>query len=153
MKKLITAAVLSTVLLVNAAFANKTVTNKKEEVNFKVEAAFKEEFAQAKDVSWQKTENYYKAVFKINNEVVNAYFTHEGEMLGIVHNMLSTQLPLNLQTALRKDYDGFWITELFEFSKPYSNGYYITIQDADKIITLQSTDGSSWSTYSKTKKQ
>jgi hypothetical protein len=148
MKKLIIAAVLSSVLLVNAAFANKN-----EDVTYKVEAAFKQEFAQAKNVSWQKTDNYYKAVFRINNEVVNAYFTPEGEMLGMAHNMLSTQLPINLQTSLRKEYDGYWITDLFEFAKQDSNGYYITIENADRIITLQSTDGSTWSTYSKTKKQ
>jgi hypothetical protein len=153
MKKLITAAVLSTVLLVNAAFANKTVTNKNEDVNYKVEAAFKQEFAQAKDVNWKKTDDYYKAVFKINGELVNAYFTPEGEMMGMVHNILSTQLPISLQSSLRKEYDGYWITDLFEYSKQDSNGYYITIENADRIITLQSTDGYSWSTYSKTKKQ
>ena len=148
MKKFITAAVLSSVLLVNAAFANKN-----DDVNYKVEATFKQEFAQAKDVSWQKTENYYKAAFRINNEVVTAYFTPDGEMLGIVHNMLSTQLPINLQTSLKKEYEDYWITELFEFSKSDGHGYYITIENADRIVTLQSTDGASWSTYNKAKKQ
>jgi len=147
MKKLITAILLSSVLLVNAAFANKN-----ENVNYKVENAFKQEFAQAKDVNWQKTDNFYRAGFKMNNEVMTAYFTHDGEFMGVVHNVLSTQLPVNLQASLKKEYDGYWITELFEFAKPDSNGYYITIQNADQVITLQSTDGSSWSTYSKTKK-
>jgi hypothetical protein len=147
MKKLITAALLSSILLMNAAFANKN-----ENVNMQVEAAFKQEFGQAKEVSWQKTDRYYKAIFKMNNEVVNAYFTHDGELMGIIHNILSTQLPINLQTSLKKEYEGYWITELFEFARPDSNGYYITIQNADEIITLQSTDGSSWSTFSKAKK-
>lgn len=154
MKKFITAAILSSVLLVNAAFANKNDgANKNETASYKVEAAFKREFAQAKDVNWQKTDNYYKAVFTMNNSQVNAYFTPDGELMGIIHNILSTQLPINLQTSLKKDYTDFWITNLFEFSKQDSNGYYITIQNADKIITLQSTDGSTWSTYSKVKKQ
>lgn len=148
MKKFITAALLSSILLVNAAFANKDT-----DVNYKVETAFKQEFAQAKNVSWQKTENYYKAVFTMNNGQVNAYFTPDGELLGIVHNILSNQLPINLQTTLKKEYADFWITDLFEFAKNDSNGYYITIESADKIITLQSTDGASWSTYSKAKKQ
>ena len=147
MKKFITAAVLSTVLLVNAAFANKN-----EDINFKVETAFKQEFGQAKDVSWLKTDNYYKASFKMNGNLLTAYFTSDGEMMGIVRNILSTQLPINLQASLRKEYDGFWITDLFEFSKQDSNGYYVTIENADKIITLQSTDGSSWSTFNKVKK-
>jgi hypothetical protein len=148
MKKLITAVVLSSVLLMNAAFANKI-----ENVNYKVENAFKQEFGQAKDVNWEKTNNYYRAGFKMNNEVMTAYFTPDGELMGVVHNVLSTQLPINLQTSLKKEYDGYWITELFEFARPDSNGYFITVQNADHIITLQSTDGFAWSTYSKTKKQ
>lgn len=148
MKKLIMAAVLSSVLLVNAAFANKD-----ENVNAQVETAFKQEFAQAKNVSWQKMDDYYKATFTMDKESVNAYFTPEGEMIGIVHNMLSTQLPINLQASLKKTFDDYWITDLFEFARQDSNGYYITLQNADQVITLQSTNGSSWTTYSKTKKQ
>ena len=148
MKKLITAVVLSSVLLMNAAFANKI-----ENVNYKVENAFKQEFGQAKDVNWEKTNNYYRAGFKMNNEVMTAYFTPDGELMGVVRNVLSTQLPINLQASLKKEYNGYWITELFEFAKPDSNGYFITVQNTDQVITLQSTDGSAWSTYSKTKKQ
>ena len=111
MKKLITAAVLSTVLLVNAAFANKTET-----VNYKVENTFNQEFAQAKEVNWQKTDNFYRAAFKMDNEVMTAYFTLQGEFMGVVQNMLSSQLPVNLQTSLKKEYEGYWITELFEFT-------------------------------------
>ena len=147
MKKLITAVVLSSVLMVTTAFANKT-----ESVNIKVENAFKQEFTQAKDVNWQKTDNYYKAEFKLNNEVMTAYFAPDGELMGVIHNMLSTQLPINLQTSLKKDYDGYWITELFEMAKSDSNSYFVTLHNADQIITLESTDGSSWTTYSKTKK-
>ncbi|MEO5683321.1 MAG: hypothetical protein ABIQ88_11810 [Chitinophagaceae bacterium] len=147
MKKLITAVVLSTVLLVNAAFANKT-----ENVSYKVENAFNQEFGQAKEVNWQKTDNFYRAAFKMNNEVMTAYFTPQGDFMGVVRNMLSSQLPINLQTSLKKDYEGYWITELFEFAKPDSHGYFVTLHDADQVITLQSADGSSWSVYSKAKK-
>ena len=148
MKKLFTAAVLCSVLLVNTAFANKN-----ENVNTDVESAFKKEFTQAKEVSWQKTDAYYKATFKLNGETVNAYYNTDGSMLGIVHNMLSTQLPINLQTSLKREYENYWITDLFEYSRTDSNGYFITVENADQVITLQSTNGSSWSTYSKSKKQ
>jgi len=147
MKKLITAVVLSTVLLVNAAFANKT-----ENVNYKVENAFNTEFNRAKEVSWQKTDNFYRASFKMNDEVMTAYFTPDGELMGVIHNMLSTQLPINLQTSLKKEYDGYWITELFECAKSDSDSYFVTLHNADQVVTLQSIDGTSWSVYNKTKK-
>jgi len=147
MKKLITAVVLSTVLLVNAAFANKT-----ENVNYKVENAFNAEFNRAKEVSWQKTDNFYRASFKMNDEVMTAYFTPDGELMGVIHNMLSTQLPINLQTSLKKEYDGYWITELFECAKSDSDSYFVTLHNADQVVTLQSIDGTSWSVYNKAKK-
>ncbi len=147
MKKLLAAAVLGSVLLMNTAFANRN-----DDVNFQVENSFKKEFTQAKEVSWQKTDSYCKAAFKINNEVMTAFFTYEGELMGVVRNILSTQLPINLQASLKKDYGDYWITELFEFAKPDSNGYFITIQNADQSYTLQSVNGSSWTVYSKAKK-
>jgi len=147
MKKLITAVVLSTVLLVNAAFANKT-----ENVSYKVENAFNTEFNRAKEVSWQKTDNFYRASFKMNDEVMTAYFTPDGELMGVIRNLLSTQLPINLQTSLKKEYDGYWITELFECAKSDSDSYFVTLHNADQVVTLQSIDGTSWSVYNKTKK-
>jgi len=147
MKKLITAVVLSTVLLVNAAFANKT-----ENVSYKVENAFNTEFNRAKEVSWQKTDNFYRASFKMNDEVMTAYFTPDGELMGVIRNMLSTQLPINLQTSLKKEYEGYWITELFECAKSDSDSYFVTLHNADQVVTLQSIDGTSWSVYNKAKK-
>jgi len=147
MKKLITAVVLSTVLLVNAAFANKT-----ENVSYKVENAFNTEFNRAKEVSWQKTDNFYRASFKMNDEVMTAYFTPDGELMGVIRNLLSTQLPINLQTSLKKEYDGYWITELFECAKSDSDSYFVTLHNADQVVTLQSIDGTSWSVYNKAKK-
>ncbi len=73
---------------------------------------------------------------------MTAYFTPDGELMGVIHNMLSTQLPINLQTSLKKEYDGYWITELFEMAKSDSNSYFVTLHNADQIITLESKDGS-----------
>ncbi len=151
MKKFFAAAILSSVMMVNAAFAgnhNDDIIT----VSYQVANAFKQEFANTKDVSWTKTDNYYKAAFKVNNQPVNAYFTPEGQFIGIIHHLVSSQLPINLQTSLKKNYEDYWISELFEFAQPDSNGYFITVENADQVITLQSSDNSSWSVYSKTKK-
>ncbi len=150
MKKLITAVVLGSVLMMNTAFANG---NKNENVAASVKNTFNQEFANAKDVRWGKTNNYYKAAFTMNNEVMTAYFTTDGDLMGVIHNILSTELPISLQLALKKDYDGYWITELFEMAKDNSNSYFVTLNNADQVITLQSTDGYTWSLYSKEKKQ
>jgi hypothetical protein len=149
MKKLIVGLMLGAILLVNTAFAN---TGKKANVNDRVEAAFRQEFVQAKEVSWQKSENFFKAVFKMNDDILTAYFTEEGEFIGVTRNLLSTELPISLQTSLKKDYNAYWVTELFEYAKDYSSTYYITIENADQKVTLQSVNGGNWTTYLKVKK-
>ncbi len=147
MKKVIAGLVLGAVLLVNSAFAHKSET-----VNERVQSAFKQEFVQAKEVNWVKTNTYFKAVFKMNGDVLTAFYTEDGEMMGVTRNLLSTELPINLQTSLKKEYDGYWVTDLFEFARPDASGYFITIENADQSITLQSSDGSNWSTFRKVKK-
>ena len=61
MKKTILGLALS--LLIGASsFANNEVT-----LNQKAEQSFKKEFAQAKDVSWQKSGDLVKATFTLND--------------------------------------------------------------------------------------
>jgi hypothetical protein len=147
MKKVFIMLVLGAVLMANTAFAGGT-----NNVNEKVKAAFQKEFVHAKEVSWQQTDSYYKAVFKMNNDVLTAYFTGEGELMGVVRNLLSTELPINLQIALKNNYADYWVTDLFEFAKKNESGYFISLENAGQKITLQSGDGSNWNTYSKVKK-
>jgi hypothetical protein len=147
MKKVMAGLVLGAILFVNSAFAHKSET-----VNEKVQAAFKQEFVQAKEVNWNRTDNYLKAVFKLNGAVLSAYYTEDGELIGVMRNLLSTELPINLQTSLKKEYNDYWITDLFEFARQDATVYFITVENADQVITLQSTDGFTWSTFRKIKK-
>jgi len=147
MKKVIAGLVLGSILLVNTAFAN---TN--DNVNEKVAAAFKHEFVQATDVSWQKADSYYRAIFKLNEDILTAYFSVDGDLMGVTRNLLSTELPINLQTSLKRDYADYWITDLFEYAKKETSGYFVTVENADQRITLQSADGRNWSVYLRSKK-
>jgi len=147
MKKVIAGLILGCIILVNSAFAN---TN--DNVTEKVAAAFKHEFVQAKEVNWQKADTYFKAVFKLNEDILTAYFSVEGELMGVTRNLLSTELPINLQTSLKRDYADYWITDLFEYAKKETSGYYVTVENGDQRITLQSNDGRNWTNYLRTKK-
>jgi ABC-type uncharacterized transport system fused permease/ATPase subunit len=147
MKKMGFMLLLAVLGIVSTAVAHKT-----DVINEKVQSAFKQEFVQAKEVTWDKVNDFYRAVFKLNDDVMTAYFSEEGSFLGVVRNLLSTQLPINLQTSLQKQYANYWISSLFEYAKEDGNGYYITIENADQTVVLQSGNGISWSVYSKNKK-
>ena len=120
-------------------------------VNQKVLDAFKTEFATATEVEWSIGVDYFKATFNYNGKYVYAYYNEDGEMLGMARNMSPLDLPLALQNNLKKSYEGFWVSDLFEAVKNDNTNYYVTLENADTKLVLKST-GNSWNVYSKTRK-
>ena len=120
-------------------------------VNQKVLDAFKSEFTTAKEVEWTTESDYYKATFNYNGKYVFAYYSQDGEFLGLTRYLSPADLPIMLQNNLKKNYEGYWVSDLFEASKNDGTSYYITVENADTKIILKSADNS-WSTFSKIKK-
>lgn len=121
-------------------------------VTSEVLSAFNKEFTQAKEVEWTKGNNYFKATFILNDKHIAAFYNNEGELMGLTRNISSLDLPINLQTNLKKNYDGYWITDLFEVSNNEGTNYYIRLQKADATVVLESTLGSKWTVYKKATK-
>lgn len=114
--------------------------------------AFQTNFKHATDVNWSASQNYYKANFVMNGQYISAYYTPQGELLALSKNIRSTDLPLMLQVQLKKNYGNFWITDLFEISNEQGTTYYITLENADTEIVLNSISTSNWKAYQKQRK-
>ncbi len=123
-----------------------------ENVNQKVLNAFKKEFNSAREVEWTTGSNYYKATFVYNEKHVFAYYNENGELLGLTRYLSPVDLPMNLQKNLKNDFQGYWISDLFEIAKNDGTAYFLTLENADTKVVLKSTDSSNWSVYSKVKK-
>ncbi|MES1159355.1 MAG: hypothetical protein ABUM51_01225 [Bacteroidota bacterium] len=146
MKKVILS--LATVLMIGiSAFASKN-----DEVNQLAVSNFNKEFINAKNIVWEQKQDYLKVTFSMNEQVLFAYYNNNGDLQAIVRNIVSTQLPINLLTDLKKDYSGFWISDLFEIASDDQTSYYVTLENADKKIVLRSNGAASWDVYAKTKK-
>jgi hypothetical protein len=61
------------------------------------------------------------------------------------------QLPISLQTSLKKQCGDLWISDLFEVANDQGTSYYVTLENADTKIVLKSS-GSDWTTYQKQRK-
>lgn len=120
-------------------------------VNQKVLDAFTTEFTTAKEVEWSAGSNYYKATFNYNGKYVFAFYSENGEMLGLSRYLSPNDLPFALQYNLKKGYEGYWISDLVEVAKNNDTNYYITLENANKKIVLKSSDNS-WSVYNKNNK-
>jgi hypothetical protein len=123
-----------------------------EKVSQKVLTAFKTEFTNAQDVEWDTGSNYFRAAFTMNEQRIFAYYSVGGELLSIARYISSFQLPVNLYTDLKNNYSKYWISDLLEVSNSKGLHYYVTLETADTKLVMHSSNGGSWSTYSKNKK-
>jgi hypothetical protein len=146
MKKMMITLALALTLGASYAFAGGT------NVNEQVLTAFKQDFSTAKEVKWSSVEDYFKAEFSYNGQMVAAYYTVDGNMMAVVRNITTLQLPLNLQTGYKKNYNGYWVSDLFEVATDKGTSYYMTLENADGKVVLKSIDSSNWSVYDKSKK-
>jgi hypothetical protein len=147
MKKIILSLV-TIIMMGVSAFAS----GKEGIVSQQAQNAFKRDFVTASNVSWEQKDNFVKATFSFNGQILNAYYNTNGDLQAVVRNILSDQLPINLLTDLRRDYTGYWITDLFEMSSGDQTTYYVTLENSEKKLVLKSEDASYWDVYSKTRK-
>lgn len=147
MKKSILSVALMLMIGVSSIFANNA-----EGVNQRVLNSFNKEFSNATEVKWETGKEYVKATFNLNGQVLFAYYTEKGEMLAMTRNILSSQLPINLLNDLKKNYSSYWISDLFEMAAGNETSYYITLENADAVTVLRSTDSINWEQFKKEKK-
>ena len=113
--------------------------------------SFKSAFNEAKAISWSSATNLYKAEFVVNEQYLTAFYNTANELVALTRNLASTQLPVALQTTLKKDYSNYWISDLFEVASEEGTSYYVTLETADTKVVLKS-NLSTWTTYQKSKK-
>jgi len=128
-------------------------TTRAADVSPKALKSFETTFATAKEASWTVTETFYKVQFMLNDQTLTAFYNYEGKLLGVTRNISSLNLPIILQTELKKTYSNYWITDLFEVSNDNGTEYYMTIENTDGRIVLKSAPANtSWSVYQKLRK-
>lgn len=145
-------SILSIAVLLMIGISAFAVKDDEANVNQLAVKSFHRDFASAKNIKWEQKVNYVKVEFTLNDQVLYAYYNNEGQNTAIVRNIVSDQLPINLLTTLKKDYTGFWISDLFEVAVDEQTNYYVTLENADKKIVLRSSGIEGWDVYSKSKK-
>lgn len=141
------AVTMSLLLTLGAAFAFTGAND----VNGEIRTSFKKDFRNAQIISTETHKAFTKLNFQMDGLIMSAFYSDGGDLLAVTHNILSTQLPLNLMMRLKKSYNSYWITELFEFTGDNDSCYYVSLEDGDSKVTLRS-NGDQWEVYSTVKK-
>jgi hypothetical protein len=61
-----------------------------------------------------------------------------------VRNILSTQLPAKLKTTIKKNYKDYWITDLYKENLNGKISYFITLENADQTVKMNTTHTTGW---------
>jgi hypothetical protein len=149
MKKKILLLSIALMSLTVFSFANAIPSN----VNKSVVTSFNRQFSNAINVKWESTENYVKAQFSVNDMVLSAYFNGNGELIAITRNISPNQLPLELQSSLKKMVANNWISDLFEIQTEAGTSYYVTTENANQVVILKSEGTNGWQLFQKEKKE
>jgi hypothetical protein len=134
------------------AFMSTSFANGNDDITNSIMNSFKQEFQNAQILNSEKFDKYIKLTFKSNDQVMFAYYTSNAELLAVTRNILSDQLPVSLLKSLKKNYAGYWITDLFKITTNDETAYYVGMENPDSTLVLVSEDGSNWQVYQKQKK-
>jgi hypothetical protein len=136
---------------VSTSFA-RSGNNGGHSINDKSNAWLRKDFAQVELLDTKTGADYTRLTFKMSGIILTAFYSNQGELLAVTHNIASTQLPLTLLMQVKHDYASYWISDLFELNSHGVSNYYITLENADKTITLRSSENI-WEVFSKTNKE
>jgi hypothetical protein len=139
-------------LTVIASFFSKTSSANDDVVSNAVLKSFQSSFANAKEIDWSFNKSLYKARFTLDGLHIIAYYNSEGSLVAMTRNISSSQLPIALQTTIKKEYTAFWISDLFEIANEDGTSYYITLENAKTKLVLKSTNNAAWSKFQKDQK-
>lgn len=148
MKKRILTMSLLLVAAVSFSFAN----NNTEGIDNNVLASFSREFTNAREVKWESNSKFIKACFKIDNQVMYAYYDPAGALLAVSRYMSPDHLPIAQLTSLKKNYKAYWVSDLFELKTDTEAAYYVTLENANTRLILKSANGADWEIYSSHRK-
>jgi len=132
---------------VGSSFAHSTAKD-----NDNIDVYFHKDFQNAELISTSTGTGFVKVIFKMSSMILTAFYSNSGELLAVTHNITSTQLPLQLLMQVKRNYSGYWISDLFEYNANGSSSYFLTLENADSKITLRSNDRD-WEKFDKTTKQ
>ncbi len=119
-----------------------------EKVNDLAMASFQKDFHNASDVRWTANNIYVMASFQLDNKVQYAYYDYQGNLIGVVHHILTSSLPENLSREIKKHFADYWVSELFQVSSDQGSFYYIQLKNADETVVLTTEGTDSWHRYS-----
>jgi hypothetical protein len=141
MKKLVVSLAMFLAVFGTALAADGT------KISYRVEEAFKKEFAGATSVKWDviRKHDLYQAHFIYNNERINAFFDVEGNLIATGRYVAVAHLPLMLRKNMIEKYKGYQVQDVIEFVQGDETSYLISVEnEKSKLLVHGYINGSAY---------
>ena len=152
MKKNLLILALVLVGITGSSFATSSLTASSRatgnpDINRFVLVSFNHQFASAREARWETNKNFSRYPFSGQPDFCLLTIPLDGDLLAISRYINPDQLPVQLLISLKKDYSGYWISDLFEIHINDDSSYYVTVENGSQRKVLKSIDSGNWSTF------
>lgn len=103
--------------------------------------AFEASYGKNKTAVWTCTAQGCQVEFEHKGQYITAVYNLSGKLRFYKKHILSTQLPVSLQLALKNRMNGYWISDVQETSARSGATYLLTLENASKKVTLNASSG------------
>ncbi len=104
-------------------------------VSERVKSAFQKEFATAFNPSWESVgSGILHASFIQDNQIMDAYFTEEGELISFARQISNEQLPILVSRTIQERFSSSTISRIQEIVKGNETSYLLTAASASKVV-------------------
>lgn len=108
-------------------------------VNQRVLAGFQKEFSTATNVSWEvlKEADLYHASFVYASEIMEAYFTAEGELIAAARHISQERLPLLVAKSLREQFGQYQFKQATEYMSSENTSYIVRLENEKVSLSVR----------------
>jgi len=110
-------------------------------VSFSVQSEFDEEFSDATNVVWTVTPNCQKATFVEDGAKKTAFYSLQGEYLGVTENVAYTAISAKAQKEIAAKYNGYTVGDVIKLTTNDTNSgfdqtvYFVDLKnDANEVL-------------------
>ena len=141
MKKKILVLATAFLMTISATFAQNN-----QPVPDAISTALQQDFKGAEQVQWKTTGQFYKANFTLNGQAFEAFYSIDGQKIGVSRKIVIEQLPMSLAREAKEKAASSQVTDLFELLTEHGTEYFITLKNDKETKTFQSK-GEYWTRY------
>src|ERR1700712_204603 len=111
-----------------AAFA----APERKQIPNEVISAFNTDFDASVKVTWETGTGYFKAGFIQSGVLCYAFYSMDGELMGMGRQLTTDMIPASLGEQLESVYSGYTLTELYQIGTEESGDYLLVLRKGNE---------------------